>query len=71
MLLDDKVIALKLWDTAGQERFKSITRSYIRGTNGLLMVYDITNRDSFSSVREWIDNAMVSSKHIINIMVLC
>ena len=60
MLLDDKVIALKLWDTAGQERFKSITRSYIRGTNGLLMVYDITNSDSFNSVSVWIDNAMVT-----------
>ena len=60
MLLDEKVIALKLWDTAGQERFKSITRSYIRGTNGLLMVYDITNLDSFHSVSEWIDSAMVT-----------
>lgn len=60
MLLDNKVIGLKLWDTAGQERFKSITRSYIRGTNGLLMVYDITNSDSFHSVSEWINNAMVT-----------
>jgi len=60
MQLDDKVIALKLWDTAGQERFKSITRSYIRGTNGLLVVYDLTNRDSFVNVSSWISSATVT-----------
>jgi len=60
MQLDDKVIALKLWDTAGQERFKSITRSYIRGTNGLLVVYDVTNRDSFVNVSSWISSATVT-----------
>ena len=39
---DDKVCKLQIWDTAGQERFKSVTRSYFRGSIGVLIVYDIT-----------------------------
>ena len=47
---------LQLWDTAGQEMFRSITRSYYRGTIGCLMVYDITNRKSFESINYWIED---------------
>ena len=42
------------WDTAGQERFRTITNSYYRKVQGILMVYDITNRGSFESIRSWI-----------------
>ena len=41
------------WDTAGQDRFRTITSSYYRGANGIIIVYDITNRDSFSDVQMW------------------
>src|SRR3954471_11571524 len=40
-------IRLELWDTAGQERFKSITTSYLRGAQGILVCYDITDRRTF------------------------
>ena len=39
---DEKICKLQIWDTAGQERFKSVTRSYFRGSIGVLIVYDIT-----------------------------
>jgi GTPase SAR1 family protein len=42
-------------DTAGQERFKSITSGYYRGAHGIIIVYDITNADSFDSVRDWMN----------------
>lgn len=42
-----------MWDTAGQERFRTITSSYYRGSNAIVIVYDITNRDSFNNVRFW------------------
>lgn len=47
---------INIWDTAGQETFKSITRSYYRGTMGCLMVYDMTNRDSFNAVTTWLQD---------------
>ena len=51
---DNYNIRLQLWDTAGQERFNSITKNIYRGANGVLFIYDITNRQSFNSVRKWI-----------------
>jgi Ras-related protein Rab-2A len=40
---------------AGQETFKSITRSYYRGSIGVVLVYDLTNRESFNNVGKWLD----------------
>ena len=45
---------LQIWDTAGQERFRSIQASYYKGANGILVVYDITNRKSFESLNSWL-----------------
>ena len=45
---------LQIWDTAGQERFRSIQASYYKGANGILVVYDITNRRSFEGLNSWL-----------------
>lgn len=50
----NKTIKLQIWDTAGQERFKSVTRSYFRGSIGVLVVYDVTRPESFERVRTWL-----------------
>merc|ERR1712196_624138 len=52
--LDGKRIKLQIWDTAGQERFRTITTSYFRGAQGILLVYDVADRTSFNSIRNWI-----------------
>mmetsp|Transcript_33352 Transcript_33352/g.42839 ORF Transcript_33352/g.42839 Transcript_33352/m.42839 type:complete len:221 (+) Transcript_33352:155-817(+) len=52
--LDGKRIKLQIWDTAGQERFRTITTSYFRGAQGILLVYDVTDRNSFNSIRNWV-----------------
>ncbi|CAL5978718.1 Rab1a [Hexamita inflata] len=49
-----KIIKLHIWDTAGQEKFKTITRTYFRGAQGIMIVYDVTNRESFMSVKNWL-----------------
>ena len=51
--LDGRRVKLQIWDTAGQEQFRTITRSYFRGAQGIVLVYDITDRGTFNSVRSW------------------
>lgn len=60
--LDDKVVSLQLWDTAGQERFQSVTKSYYRGAQGVLLMYDISQEESFIAVKSWINSINVSCK---------
>jgi len=52
--VNGKTVKLQIWDTAGQERFRTITSSYYRGANGIFIVFDLTDRDSFSnSINQW------------------
>jgi len=51
--IDGKTIKLQIWDTAGQERFRTITSSYYRGAQGIILVYDCTDQESFSNVKQW------------------
>ena len=53
---DKKIINVSLFDTAGQEKFRSITLNYFKGSDGILLIYDITNRITFENVGMWIDS---------------
>ncbi|CAO3627996.1 unnamed protein product [Mucor fragilis] len=56
MYLEDKTVRLQLWDTAGQERFRSLIPSYIRDSSVAVIVYDISNKESFLNTSKWIDD---------------
>ncbi|XP_022107665.1 ras-related protein Rab-3C-like isoform X1 [Acanthaster planci] len=49
----DKRVKLQIWDTAGQERYRTITTAYYRGAMGFILMYDVTNEESFNSVQDW------------------
>ncbi|CAG2104306.1 unnamed protein product, partial [Medioppia subpectinata] len=68
--VNSKRVKLQIWDTAGQERFKSIVSNYYRGANGLIVVFDLLNKESFDHLDIWIKdlqkkNATVGSEIII------
>ena len=48
------VLPPQIWDTAGQERFRTITSSYYRGAHGIIVVYDVTDQESFNNVKVWL-----------------
>ncbi len=51
--IKNKIAKIQVWDTAGQERFRNITSSYYRNANCFIMVFDITNRNSFNNLNYW------------------
>uniref|UniRef100_A0A8D8YG89 Ras-related protein Rab-8A n=1 Tax=Cacopsylla melanoneura TaxID=428564 RepID=A0A8D8YG89_9HEMI len=54
--LDDVPTKLQIWDTAGQERFRTLTTAYYRGAMGILLMYDVTNLESFQHLTYWLKN---------------
>ena len=54
-LEDNKKVKVQIWDTAGQDRFLAITKNYYRGANGILLVFDITDKTSFDHIKNWIE----------------
>jgi len=70
MYLDDRTIRLQLWDTAGQERFRSLIPSYIRDSSVAVVVYDITNANSFQQTSKWIDDVRTERGPDVIIMLV-
>ena len=57
LFFEDKTIRLILWDTAGQERFRSLIPSYLKNADCIIIVFDITNKESFLSLNKWLTDA--------------
>ena len=68
--IDSKKIKMQIWDTAGQERFKNIISSYYRGAHGILLLYDVTDKESFKNLSNWlIEIEKNASKNILRILI--
>lgn len=67
---DGTRIKLQLWDTAGQERFRSLIPSYIRDSTVAVVVYDITNANSFHQTSKWIDDVRTERGSDVIIMLV-
>lgn len=66
--VNDKKIKIQIWDTAGQERFRSITTSYYRGSNVVLLIFDLTNINSFQNLDFWY-NSILDNNHDPNLQI--
>lgn len=60
-----KTVKLQVWDTSGQERFKTITNKYYKSGDGILLVYDVTNLNSFLSLKDWMKQIELNAKENI------
>jgi len=54
LTINEKKVKMQIWDTAGQERFRTVVSTYFRGAHGILLLYDVTNRDSFKNLESWL-----------------
>merc|ERR1712200_249495 len=70
MYLEDRTVRLQLWDTADQERFRSLIPSYIRDSTVAVVVYDITNANSFHQTSKWIDDVRTERGSDVIIMLV-
>ncbi len=52
----NEVVIAKIWDTAGQEKFRTITKSFYKQADGILLVFDLTDRESFDKLHSWVNN---------------
>ena len=68
--IDDKRVKLQIWDTAGQERFKNITAAYYRGALGVMLVYEITDIETFKALNSWlIEIEKNANKNVVKLLV--
>lgn len=60
--VNDIEIKLKIWDTAGQERFRNITNQYYKGADGIVLVFDLTDMNTFDKINDWVSQITSNTK---------
>jgi len=70
IIVNNIKLKLNIWDTAGQDRFKSITKSYFKGSDGVLLIFDLTNNRSFLDVSQWISQIKEYSEERTKIVLV-
>ena len=65
LVLNKKNIRLQIWDTAGQERYRNIAKNYFQSTDGFVIVYDISNTESFEKLDYWIEQIKVQHARLL------
>lgn len=72
-VINEKTIRVKIWDTAGQERYKSLTQGFFRLANGAIIVFDVSNNDSFVNLKYWVSALRTffnSSESVFNVIMV-
>lgn len=70
MVIDNNVIKLQIWDTAGQERYMAITNTFYKNAKGIIVVYDISDKNSFNKVNNWMESININANSDTKILLL-
>lgn len=68
--IDGTKLKLQIWDTAGQERFRTITVSYFKGAHGIILMYDVTDRETFDSIAHWLAQIKEHADAQVNVVLV-
>jgi small GTP-binding protein len=68
--VNEAKIKLQIWDTAGQDRFRAITKNYYKGAHGIILLYDVTNINSFNNIKNWISQIKENSTEKVKICLV-
>ena len=63
-------IKAQIWDTAGQEKYKAITSAYYKGSKGALVIYDITQKETFANIEKWVNDLKCKGDPKITIIII-
>lgn len=66
----DKSIKLNIWDTAGQDRFRTITSAYYKGAQGVIIVYDVTDRQTFENIQNWRQEVKKNAGECVQVLMV-
>ena len=69
--IDNNPIRMQIWDTSGEEKFKAIAKNFYRGAHGVLLIYDICEKNSFLDVKSWIEQIIENTDNDDIVMILC
>ena len=69
LIINGKKVNLRIWDTSGQERYRSITQNFYRNANGILFVFDITNKESFNNIKIWLTDSENCETKVTKILI--
>ena len=69
-LKSGKNVKVQIWDTAGQDRFRAITKNYFKGAHGIILIYDVTNEQSFDNVSNWINQIKEEASDKVTIFLV-
>ncbi len=70
LVINSKKIRVQIWDTAGQERFRNIAKSYYQSSDGFIVVYDITNTESFQTLDYWVEEIKSNSQELSKMILV-
>ncbi len=69
-LENEKIAKLQIWDTAGQDRFRAITKNYYKGANGIVLIYDVTNANTFNNIKAWLSQIKEHANEKVKIVIV-
>ena len=67
---DNRIIRLQIWDTAGQDRYRSLTKSYYKGANGIIIIFAVTLKSSFDNVKNWVSQIRAEADENVTIFLV-